>query len=345
MLKPTGFWSYSSTDDEHSRGRLSQLRALLTTELQQKVGRNQKVNIFQDVAAIPPGAEWERQIRSALASSFFLIPIITPALLQSEWCCREINLFREREAALGRSDLIFPFHYVNVDHLGPDRSDDYPDPEVLAFLRTRQWIDFRPLRLKNPESEEVALKLEAMADAIHAALRRAEMGVSAAINPSASPEPAQHVGIGAEAKPAAPTAGPTESAAKQHAASGDESPFVHPTGLGSRSLVRARRAVAASLALGVPVCLVLLFGGDTLGLLASIFGMAAGYGFVYRNIPRNIALARVVCMVGAGTQAYFFLGALMTLQGFWVAIFAFDLACSLYCIYQLQSFEGREARA
>jgi len=62
MLKPIGFWSYSSTDDEYSRGRLSQLRALLAAELQQKIGRSLKVNIFQDVAAIPPGAEWERQI-------------------------------------------------------------------------------------------------------------------------------------------------------------------------------------------------------------------------------------------------------------------------------------------
>jgi hypothetical protein len=96
MLTPTGFWSYSSSDDEHSRGRLSHFRALLAAELQQKIGRTPKVNIFQDVAAIPPGAEWEKQICEALESSFFLIPIVTPAMLQSEWCCREIELFRDR---------------------------------------------------------------------------------------------------------------------------------------------------------------------------------------------------------------------------------------------------------
>ena len=66
MLSPIGFWSYSNTDDDHSRGRLSQLRALLASELQQKIGRKLKVNIFQDVAAIPPGAEWEKQIRDAI---------------------------------------------------------------------------------------------------------------------------------------------------------------------------------------------------------------------------------------------------------------------------------------
>jgi tetratricopeptide (TPR) repeat protein len=187
MLKPTGFWSYSSSDDEHSRGRLSQLRALLAAELQQKIGRSQKVNIFQDVAAIPPGQEWERQIRSALNSSFFLIPIITPGTLQSEWCCREINLFRGRETTLGRRDLIFPLHYLNVEYLDTSRSEDCYDQEVFAFIRTRQWIDFRSLRLKHPDSEEVALKIEVMADAICAALRRNEAAVPATANDMTSP--------------------------------------------------------------------------------------------------------------------------------------------------------------
>ena len=174
MLKPIGFWSYSSSDDEHSRGRLSQLRALLAAELQQKIGRSLKVNIFQDIAAIPLGTEWEKQIRDAINASFFLIPIVTPALLQSEWCCREITWFRQREATtLRRNDLIFPLHYISIDDLDALRPDDCHDPEVFDFLRSRQWIDFRKLRLRNPDSEDVALKVEVMADAICSALRRA----------------------------------------------------------------------------------------------------------------------------------------------------------------------------
>jgi len=175
MLSPIGFWSYSNTDDDHSRGRLSQLRALLASELQQKIGRKLRVNIFQDVAAIPPGAEWEKQIRDAIDGSFFLIPIVTPALLQSEWCCQEIALFRQREATtLRRTDLIFPIHYLNVDDRDPSRPEDCHDAEVFRLLRSRQWTDFRALRHKNPESEDVARRIDALADAICAALRRAE---------------------------------------------------------------------------------------------------------------------------------------------------------------------------
>ena len=175
MLSPIGFWSYSSTDDDHSRGRLSQLRALLASELQGKIGRNLKVNIFQDVAAIPPGAEWEKQIRQAIDGSLFLIPIVTPSLLQSEWCCQEISLFRQRESAtLGRADLIFPIHYLNVDDRDSSRPEDCHDAELFSFLRSRQWTDFRALRHKNPESEDVAHKIDTLAEAICAALRRAE---------------------------------------------------------------------------------------------------------------------------------------------------------------------------
>jgi TIR domain len=175
MLKPIGFWSYSSTDDDHPRGRLSRLRALLASELQQKIGRNLKVKIFQDAAAIPAGAEWEKQIRDAIDESFFLIPIVTPSLLQSEWCCQEITLFRHREAnALRRADLVIPILYMRIDGLDPLKPEDCHDPEVFRFLRSRHWIDFSTLRHKNPESEEVASRIEAIADAIYLALRRPE---------------------------------------------------------------------------------------------------------------------------------------------------------------------------
>ena len=95
MLMPTGFWSYATSDDSNSGGRLSQVRSLLAAELQQQIGRVPQVQIFQDVSAIAPGAEWETQIYTALKSSFFLISIITPAFFQSEWCCKEIHIFRE----------------------------------------------------------------------------------------------------------------------------------------------------------------------------------------------------------------------------------------------------------
>jgi formylglycine-generating enzyme required for sulfatase activity len=169
-LKPIGFWSYTSSDDTRSGGRLSQLRRLLADELQLLIGRRQQVHIWQDVAAIPFGADWLKEIHKALDASSFLIPIVTPAFLESEMCCLEVMRFHQREQELGRGDLIFPFRYVDVADIRPG---EVHDPAVLDLLNSRQWIDFAPLRLRPSDSQAVMEKLAALAASIRAALRRA----------------------------------------------------------------------------------------------------------------------------------------------------------------------------
>src|SRR5580658_6802548 len=99
-LGPTGFWSYTSQDDSSSRGRLSRLRGLLADEIQQGIGRSPRVNIFQDVAAIPPGTGWEEQIHAAIAQASFMIPIITPGFPRSEWCREELSHFQNHRVEI-----------------------------------------------------------------------------------------------------------------------------------------------------------------------------------------------------------------------------------------------------
>jgi formylglycine-generating enzyme required for sulfatase activity len=169
-LKPIGFWSYTSSDDKSAGGRLSQLRRLLADELQLQIGRRQQVHIFQDVAAIPHGSDWLKEIHSALGRASFLIPIVTPAFLESEMCCLEVSRFREREAELGRDDLIFPFVYIDLKDI---HASEVHDPAVLTLLKSRQWFDFSLSRHRPPDSEEVAAKLAAFAASVRFALRKA----------------------------------------------------------------------------------------------------------------------------------------------------------------------------
>jgi hypothetical protein len=180
LLKPIGFWSYARSDDAHSDRRLSALRRRLADELQLLIGR-QSVQIFVDVAAIPMGADWLKEIYKALGESSFLIAIVTPAFLESEMCCREVMRFREREQELGRDDLIFPFHYIDVAHIEPG---EVHDPAVLALLKSRQRFEFAALRHRPAESEDVATKLGELAEAIRSALRR-HVAVEAAAQPPA----------------------------------------------------------------------------------------------------------------------------------------------------------------
>src|SRR5580658_1061481 len=133
-LKPTGFWSYATSDDTHSGGRLSLLRTLLAGALQQQIGREPIVHLFQDVKTIPPGADWDRQIHDAINDASFFIPIVTPGFLHSEWCTREVLLFAERQRSLGRNDLIFPIYQIDVDDFTGVRRGELHDPAVLTLL-------------------------------------------------------------------------------------------------------------------------------------------------------------------------------------------------------------------
>ncbi len=171
-LVPTGFWSYTRDDDTHADKRLSQLRAMLADELQGQIGGSPKVRVFQDFSMIPLGSTWEREINDALDQSSFLIPIVTPRFLHSEWCRKELLRFLARERALGRDDLIFPVRYIDTRHISAPWDGSADDAEVLALLRSRQEIDFTALRFDDPKSKPVALKIEELATSIRLALRR-----------------------------------------------------------------------------------------------------------------------------------------------------------------------------
>lgn len=170
-LKPTGFWSYSRQDDELSFGKLSQLRKLLMAEVQQQFGR-ERVQIFQDAETISHGAEWEGEIRQSLEDSTFFIPIITPNFIQSEWCSREVSLFFEREQRLfetypdlPRRGRIFPLLLIDVDDV------DAHDDAVWAELKKRQMFDYRALRFRSLQDEQVHQALAGFAGAIREILQ------------------------------------------------------------------------------------------------------------------------------------------------------------------------------
>ena len=165
-LPPIGFWSYARQDDEFSGGKLSSLRFRVMSELQQQYGR-EPIKIFQDVGAIAPGAEWEAEIRNALNRSTFFIPIITPAFIESEWCCQELEMFLEREQELnrqhpelGNARRIFPVHYIPIQDIEPYSED------MLRALGKLQWLQFYDLRAKSEDSEPVRMAVDALASSV-----------------------------------------------------------------------------------------------------------------------------------------------------------------------------------
>jgi hypothetical protein len=122
--------------------------------------------------------DWESQISDGLQASSFLIVILTPAFLQSEWCCREVGLFGKHETTLGRGDLIFPIHYIDIGDINPNNSSECFDKSIYELIHRHQLSDFRALRFKDPDSEEISRKIESVALAIRRALRHQRLAES-----------------------------------------------------------------------------------------------------------------------------------------------------------------------
>jgi hypothetical protein len=149
-----GFFSYSREDDDDSKGALSELRDRIQRELRGQLGRSAKTfRLWQDKESIAPGKLWESEIKGAIGQSAFFIPIITPTVVASEYCHIEFDAFLEREKALGRNDLIFPILYIRVPGLedGVQRKQDLR----LSVISRRQYVDWRELRYRDANSEEV----------------------------------------------------------------------------------------------------------------------------------------------------------------------------------------------
>ena len=167
MLDPIGFWSYARLDEQQTGGHLSQLRAIVGNEIGLRYG--DAVTLWQDLTAIPYGANWADEIERAIGQTTFYIPIVTPRFLKSQYCLDEFRSYRRRMIALGRDDLIFPVHYVDVDEIW---AEDTIFGDDLGTLRRPQWIDFRKLRYVELNSPNVLLWAGDFANGVMQAMRR-----------------------------------------------------------------------------------------------------------------------------------------------------------------------------
>ncbi len=171
MLDPVGFCSYARQDDRLADGQLSQLRAMVGKAVNLRQG--EEITLWQDIAAIPFGADWAATIERTIGQVTFFVPIVTPRYLKSENCFAEFKAFGERMRALGRDDLIFPIYYVDVDNIQPGETAFGSE---LTALRRHQWIDFRPLQFEDAKSPRVRQWADQLAASILSAMRRKARG-------------------------------------------------------------------------------------------------------------------------------------------------------------------------
>lgn len=166
--KPAAFISYAHLDEKFEGGKISQIVSILEGRISLWAG--EEVKIFIDRRDIAWGDNWKKCISGNLERTYFLIPILSPAYFNSEMCNNEYLEFREYEQLAKREDLIKPIYYVESDLIedpNPSQTENWIN-EILS----RQWFDFRPLRLEDVDAPIVVKAIEDMARNIHLSINQ-----------------------------------------------------------------------------------------------------------------------------------------------------------------------------
>lgn len=160
---PEAFFSYVQADDDHDQGYLTNFRRALSAEISAQLG--QDFVIFQDRMDILWGQRWKQRIESSIDSATVLIAVVTPRFLKSDACREEVLRFREREARLGRNDLIFPLYYISVARWGKGSED-----ELVRDMASRQYSDWRTFRFEPLDRSDARRQIAHLASQIVASI-------------------------------------------------------------------------------------------------------------------------------------------------------------------------------
>ena len=166
---PEAFLSYTRLDDEYFGGAITSLRRLLELGVQVVTG-DRNFNIFQDVDGIEFGQKWKKRLTEAIATSRFLIPVVTPLFFQSGPCRDELKQFIEHEKNLGRDDLILPIYFVTAPVL--ERPELLKDDSLASEIGSRQRYDWRVQADLPPNDPQIRRAVRELAQKIATAIER-----------------------------------------------------------------------------------------------------------------------------------------------------------------------------
>jgi len=161
-----GFWSYARLDDE--AGRVSILRKEFENSISASHG--ERVALFQFTVHNRWGKDWRDGLDKELANADFLIAVLSTSYLKRAHCRYEF----EQATRLGKE--VFPLYYRTSklldDPSARKRQVGSGDPakakaaRFAASLTRNHWRDFRKLRNKSFDHEEVRNFIDDAADHI-----------------------------------------------------------------------------------------------------------------------------------------------------------------------------------
>lgn len=152
---PKAFWSYNRFDDQHARGKLTELRTRLENELHARLGT--PFTIFQDTIDLTWGAQWQQRLLNSIDEAIFFIPLISPKYFGSPVCMTELDTFLQREQEILYEELILPVYWIDLI------STNRPNDDLVSTIMSRNFVDFRELRLTPIDDSAIDEKIAEIA--------------------------------------------------------------------------------------------------------------------------------------------------------------------------------------
>ena len=156
------FWSYARKDDPTP---LAAAYEAIRSEVSSLIGWDFK--IWRDRQDIATGIYWKDAIISGAHNARFLIAIITPRWIESEYCTEEYNIFLKAEQERALSNIIFPIMYIKCFHLNSRSHGKETHVLDLRNRQVRDWTDIREdLRQHGTEHPKVRAEVRSVAEEI-----------------------------------------------------------------------------------------------------------------------------------------------------------------------------------
>ena len=159
-----GFWSYARLDDQTAR--VSRLRKAF--EIAISASHGEPVVLFQDTEHTRWGRIWRDVLDDELAKADFLIAVLSPSYLKRTHCRYEF----EQAVRLGKE--VVPLYYrtskllddasIRKEQMSSDDPAKVKAARFATELVKRQFRDFRKLRNKKADDEEVLEFIDAAAE-------------------------------------------------------------------------------------------------------------------------------------------------------------------------------------
>ena len=151
------FLSYTRIKDQF--GAVSAFHSRLENELKQSAPGSA---IFFDKTNLAEGMHFPEKLAEALDRTDVLVPLLSPAWLQSEWCRREFELFTSERQNQAKLHSVLPVLWVATPQVSAQSAD--PIARALAPIQYADWKDLRHESWSNPaNSRQVAKLAEAIA--------------------------------------------------------------------------------------------------------------------------------------------------------------------------------------